>query len=262
MRTAFTSALGVLLLSNLSAEPEIKGAPAELGNFLANVPRTVTITGEAELKVQADRAMISLKVNTENKSLQEALRSNQDVRNKVVKTLTDHGLAAEQIQASKFSSTPRYGLFGDKAKSYRVENVMKIAAHDEKQFQAAAQLVDALIELQYQGIQFEHSEKQALKDKALILAIENALARKQIFEERLGVTLIPKAFSNDAGVAQAQAPAMLKQESGSGFAKSLKGPTPIPGAVARGLEVEESMSPFGELIFVAHVAIDYSVEKK
>ena len=115
MRTVITSIFAALLVSTGSGEPEIKGSATELAKFLTDDPRSVTIAGEAELKVQADRAVISLKVTTENKSLQEALGSNQELRINIAKALKDRGLADEQIQGSKFSSTPKYGMFGDKA---------------------------------------------------------------------------------------------------------------------------------------------------
>ncbi len=177
----------LLLVARLNAEPELKGSPAELAAYLAGLPKTVSVTGESEVKVQADRAIISLKVTTENKSLQEALRANQEIRSKMLNSLKDRGIPADRIQASKFSSTPKYGLFSDKAKSYRVENVIKITVNDEKEFQATAHLVDAFAEVQYLGIDFEHSDKEALKKKAVAQALDNAAERAKIYEERLKV---------------------------------------------------------------------------
>src|SRR5688572_2525443 len=100
------------------AEPELKGLPRELTAYLAGVPKIVSIAGESELKIAADRALISLKVVTEHKSLQEALRLNQDIRAKVLSSLKDNGIPEDRVKPSKFSSTPKYGLFGEKAKSY------------------------------------------------------------------------------------------------------------------------------------------------
>ena len=143
MRPITATSLGLLLIQPLSAEPELKGSAGELAAYLATVPRTVSVTGESELKVQADRAVIGLKVTTENKSLQDALRNNQEIRTKMANLLKDRGLSPDRIQGSRFSSTPKYGLFGEKAKSYRVENILKIMVHDDKEFQATAHLVDA-----------------------------------------------------------------------------------------------------------------------
>src|SRR5207249_9341418 len=110
-----TFALFFLLkgILTLQAEPELKGNATELSQYLANVPKTVLISGEAELRVPADQAVITLKVTTENRSLQEALHLNQDVRNRLSAYLKNHGVPNDRIRPSRFSSTPKFGLFGE-----------------------------------------------------------------------------------------------------------------------------------------------------
>src|SRR5437762_13237007 len=115
------------------AEPELRGTASELNQYLTGVPRMVSVNGEGEVRVPADRAVISLKVTTESKSLQEALRANQDARTKLLSYFNKQGIPAERVQASRFSSTPKFGLFSEKAKSYRVENVVKVTVLDEKE---------------------------------------------------------------------------------------------------------------------------------
>ncbi len=172
MRHVITVSLGLLLIQRLSAEPELKGSPTELATYLAGLPKTVSVAGESELKLSADRALISLRVSTEHKSLQDALRANQEIRSKIFNSLRDRDVPGDRIQASKFSSTPKYGMFSEKAKSYRVENIVKVIVRDEKEFQAVAHLVDAFAEVQYLGIEFDHSEKEGLKNKALAQALD------------------------------------------------------------------------------------------
>ena len=263
MRHIITFSFCLVLIQSLSAEPELKGSPSELAAYLGSLPKTVGVTGESELKVQADRAIIGLRVTTENKSLQEALRANQEVRSKILNSLKDHDIGADRIQASKFSSTPKYGMFGDKARSYRVENIIKITVIDEKQFQAAARLVDALPEVQYLGIDFEHSDKEALKKKAIAQALDHAIERTKLYEERLKVRLVPKSFSETAAVSQGAPPAMPRIES-TVFPARAKAPTPIPGATRdyAPAAMEEGVSLFGELFFMARVVVDYAVESK
>src|SRR5215471_7891777 len=113
------SIVTVSLSLTTRAEPELKGTPTELSRYLRDVPsretpKTVSIMGEAELRVPADQAVVTLKVTTENKSLHEALRLNQDIRTKLIASLKSHNMPAERVHASKFSSTPKFGLFGEK----------------------------------------------------------------------------------------------------------------------------------------------------
>src|SRR5438876_758256 len=84
MRHVITTGIGLILIQQLSAEPELKGSPTEVAAYLVTLPKTVSVAGESEIKVQADRAIINLKVTSENKSLQEALRVNQEIRNKIL----------------------------------------------------------------------------------------------------------------------------------------------------------------------------------
>lgn len=263
MNKLIVALLSLLLASNLLAEPELKGSASELAAFLSAVPKSVSVTGEAEVKANADRAVISLSVVTESKSLQDAARLNQEVRNKIVKRLKDADLAPERIQASKFSSTPKYGIFSEKAKSYRVENILKITALDEKEFQAVASQVDGIAEVRYAGIDFEHSDKEGLKTKALTQALANATAKKKVYEDQLGVKLTPRGFSTSA--AAGSLPLQRRSfESGLYDLKSVPGKaaTPISSGQAQNVEMEESLSVFGELIFTTRVAVDYAVESR
>jgi len=259
MRHIITISLGLLLIQRLSAEPELKGSPTELAAYLAGLPKTVSVAGESEVKLSADRALISLRVSTEHKSLQDALRANQEVRSKILNWLRDRDIPGERIQASKFSSTPKYGIFSDKAKSYRVENILKVIVRDEKEFQAVAHLVDAFAEVQYLGIEFEHAEKEGLKKKALAQALDDASALKKVYEERLGVKLTPKGFSQSA-VAQTlpqRQPAYQQEKSFTGVQSKLSAGLPsmdmVPGAT------EETVSLFGEIVFTGRVVVEYTV---
>src|SRR5437867_1478672 len=194
MRKIIILGLFVLAGSRIFAEPELKGTAPELAQYLAGVPKGVGIRGEGEVRASADRAIVSLKVTTESRSLQEAVQANQDIRSKMLGYFKKQGIPAERVHASKFSSTPKFGLFSEKAKSYRVENVVKVTVLDEKEFQGAAGAVDTWSQVQFVGAEFEHADKEALKRKAVEQACDKANERKKIYEEKLGVKLVPAAF--------------------------------------------------------------------
>ena len=243
------------------AETELKGTAAELSAHLAGVPKLVSITGESELKVTADRALISLKVVTENKSLQDASRANQEIRARILRTLAEQGVPNERVKASKFSSTPKYGVFREKARSYRVENTVKIKAQDEKEFQAVANLVDAITEVRYESIEFEHSDKEGLKAKVLALSIDKAGEKKMLYEEKLGVKLTPKAFQENPVVASATSDrqrAYPKVVTYSGVASQ----PAFSGAVEAQTDDQDMPTSFAELVYRAQVAVEYTLEGK
>jgi uncharacterized protein YggE len=263
MRTVLNLLLFILTCSAVAAEPEIKGTASELAQYLNSLPKSVTIVGEGEVKVPADKAIVSLKVTTESKALEGALRSNQEVRGKLLGHLKKQGSASERVQASRFSSTPRFGWFGEKAKSYRVDNLVKITVQDEKEFQTAASMVDSFPEVQYVGTEFELEGKEALKAKVLAQACDSANDRKKIYEEKFGLQLVPVKFSG--GMVTQKMPANLGNYPGaygSGYGSATK-ESGAAGSIVPGLPIgEEGVSSFGELVYAAEVTVEFVVRPK
>ena len=254
----FVNVLGLLIVPPVMAEAELKGSPTELAAYLAGLPRTVIVTGEGEVKVQADRAVITLKVSTEKKSLADALRANEEVRSRMAGYLKDHGIGLERIHTSKFSSTQKYSVFSEKAKSHRVDNLIKITARDEQEFQAIAGATDKFAEVSYLETAFEHSDKEALKAKATSQACDNATSRKKVFEEKLGLKLTPRRFTEGNVL---PGPNVAKVGAQSGTAPLFSGMPAV--AALQALESrQEPVSEFGELVFKVVVTVEYSVDTK
>jgi len=255
----YLAAIGLVSLIGFHAlaEPEIKGTAPELAQFINGVPKTVAVTGEAEVRVPANRAVLSLKVITESRSLQEGLRINAEVRGKLTEYLKQQGLSADRIQASKFSSTPKFGMFGEKAKSFRVVNVMRISVQDEKEFQKATGAVDTWAEVQYDGVEFEYSDKEAQKQNAISKACENAGQRKKIYEEKFGLKLEPARFQEGEVGQRNAAPANYAASRDGEYGRSL-----AAGVSSASPATGESVSSFGELVYTARVTVEYTVQPK
>jgi uncharacterized protein YggE len=230
---------------------------------IREAPKIVSIAGEAELRVPAEQAVVTLKVTTENKSLHEALRLNQEVRGKVIAYLKSHNMPEERVHASKFSSTPRFGLFGEKAKSYKVENLVRITLEDEHEFQLTASTVDSFPEVQFVAADFEVKDKEAMKAKAVAQACDNANKRRDLVQEKLGLTLKATGFAS-APVVQTMNSEKRPYPSGSYYGGgSLGGYRAVEKAAAPEPVVGgEDVSLFGELVYMATVTVDYKVEGK
>jgi uncharacterized protein YggE len=102
------------------------------------------------------------------------------------------------------------------------------------------------------------SDKEALKQQAVVKALDDADRRKKTYEDRLGVKLAPKGFAEAAAFSQTAPPPLPRVKSSLGFAKAWKGPTPIPGGPAYAAP-EETGTLFGEIFFAARVAVEYSL---
>jgi len=252
MRNIMAIIFMVLIISSATyAEPELKGSPTELTNYLCDMPESVILSGQSELKVQADSAFVKIGVVTSNSSLQNALKSNQDLRKKIFDILDKSGISSDKITASKFSSTPKYGLFDKKPSSYKVENIVKITIANERGFQEVAKIVDSFEEVYYRGTEFELSNKDEVKQKAIEQACDAVLKKKKIYEDKFGIALIPKSFS-EGDVTQVGA------EPDEGYSGRLKEEVSNIYYSSRG----EAGSSFGEIIFYGHVTADYIVENK
>ncbi len=238
------------------AEPELSGKPDELMQFLRPTAKTTTLTGEAEIKVPVDKAVASLRIVSEHKAFAEAVRQNNDRRAQVAGLLKKAGLPEDQIQGAKFSSTPSYSVFSDKAKSYRVENVVRVTVKDDKEFLAVAAAVDALSDVHFSGIEPEPGDAAAHKEKALAAALKNAADRKALLEQATGLVLKADSVGN-MSVHLAIPEATRGRYSSRGFSGeqglSSLAYTPDASPLAGGL---------GEVKINATVSITYTVAPK
>lgn len=252
----------IITSATLRAEPEIKGTATELAQFISTAPKSVVIVGEAEVRVPAHRAILSLRVVTENKSLREAMRANLEIRAKLTDYLKTLGIPADRIQSSKFSSTPKFGMFSEKAKGYRLENVMRISVQDENEFQAVAGAVDKWAEIQFDGVEFEYADKELQKQNAIAKACDNAKERSKIYEDKLGLKLTPAKFSQgDVGQRNAKADNYTIPRGGNYLVGDSMTGMASPSSPA-GYATEDAVSSFGEIIYTAKVSVEFTAQAK
>lgn len=168
-----------------AAEPELKGTLTELSAYVAGQQNHAVLVGEAEVKMPADRAVVTLRLNSEHKSLKEGSLANQKLRLAITAYLAENSIGADRIHSAKFSSTPQTGTFSDKVKSYRFESRLLITIRDDAEFQTVSGAVEKWSNVTYEGVEFAHSDKEALRLKAISMACDNALACKKTYEEKL-----------------------------------------------------------------------------
>lgn len=240
----------------LQAEPEIKGTPAELNKYLQPEPAIVTLTGEGQIYVQADQAIVRIQVTTESKTLNEALQKNEGLRSNLTKTLISKGVPADRIITSKFSSTPEQSNWSDKIKNYKVEHQVKVTVENGQQFSAIAALVDQSQDMRLQSVQPEHSDKDEQSAKALMEAFKQVEKRKAVYEKNLGQKLTPKTARE--GFVQNRPEVSESYNVGVGGQRMAKMPTTIPGAASESY----TTGFFGELTYRVVVSVDYYVGSK
>ena len=178
---ALTTA-GLMLTSQLGlAQAQLSGTPEELREFLHPRPNTVNINGEGELTAYKDVAKVSLMVTTEARSLAAAMESNQALRNKMINEFIAAGIDQEDINNSKFSSSPQFGLFGKNPNSYEVSARMEVTAKSEEHLQLLARAADSNSEVKFEQTEFEHSLEDEFEVQVREAALADVMSQKAYY---------------------------------------------------------------------------------
>jgi hypothetical protein len=103
--------------------------------------------------------------------------------------------------------------------------------------------------------------KEELKMKAIAQACDNATDYKKIYEEKFGLKLSPKRFSEQN--VYENAPQQGERYFNNYAGKRASDQTVVSGlSAAAPPDVQEGTSSFGELIYKARITVEYSTESK
>ena len=171
------------------AQAQLSGTPDELREFLYPRPNTVNINGEGELTAYKDVAKISLMVTTEERTLSRAMEVNQALRLELIRQFVAAGVPQEDINNSKFSSSPQFGFFGRSPNSFEVSARMEVQVNSEEHLQLLAAAADEHDEVEFESTEFEHSDEDAFEDQVREIALNDVMAQKAYYESSLGLQL-------------------------------------------------------------------------
>lgn len=190
-------ALASVLMSVAAAEVEVKGTPAELSKYLRGERQFVTLTGHAKETVEADTGKMTVTVRTQAKELVAALAANAERRAQIARALQRDGIDAKNIRSARFSSSPQFGWLGKTPNSFEVVNQMEVTVNNEQQLTAVARLSDPSGDVNVGSASFSYSDREALVETLRRAAFDAAVAKKEFYERRLGVSLRPVRFYFD-----------------------------------------------------------------
>ncbi|MEZ5900828.1 MAG: SIMPL domain-containing protein [Hyphomicrobiaceae bacterium] len=155
-----------------------------------SMDRTVTVSASAIVSATPDQATIQTGVTSEGPTAREALSKNSADMAKVVAELKKAGIEPKDIQTTQFNVEPVYIYPKDsqspKITGYRAHNMVAVMVRDlDKLGVVLDQLVSAGAN-QMNGISFDVSQAETLKDAARKQAIANALRRAKLYAEAAG----------------------------------------------------------------------------
>jgi uncharacterized protein len=158
-----------------------------------SMDRLITVSATGYVTADPDQARLTSGVTAEADTAEAALSANTEIMQKVVSGLKDSGIEAKDIQTSNFNVEPRYTNPRDgtapEINGYRVSNQVTILVRDLK---ALGGLIDKLVNLganQINGLEFEVSKAETLKDDARKEAVANARRRAELLAGAAGAEI-------------------------------------------------------------------------
>lgn len=148
--------------------------------------RTVTVSATGTVSAEPDEAAIATGVTTEAKTAREAVLSNSAAMKKVIsELLKGQAIEAKDIQTTQFNVEPVYVYPQEEkppvATGYRVHNMLSVRV---RKLDKLGEVLDQLVSVganQMNGISFDVSKAETLKDEARKDAMANALRRAKLF---------------------------------------------------------------------------------
>jgi uncharacterized protein YggE len=152
--------------------------------------KNITVSATGTVDATPDLARIQTGVITEAETAAQALSGNSQAMAKLIGGLKESAIEAKDIQTSSFRVEPRYTNPRDgqapEINGYRVVNEVQVVVRDITKLGA---ILDALVKLganQMNGLSFDVSKAETLKDDARKQAIENALRRAKLLAAAAG----------------------------------------------------------------------------
>ena len=149
----------------------------------------MNINGDGELTAYKDTAKVRLMVTSDERSLSQAMEANQVLRLELIQEFVAAGIPTDDINNSKFSSSPQFGLFGRNLNSFEVSARMEIQVSSEEHLQLLAAAADEHDEVEFETTAFEHSEKNSFEHQVREMALQDVRAQKAYYESSLGLEL-------------------------------------------------------------------------
>ncbi|MCU0492646.1 MAG: SIMPL domain-containing protein [Chloroflexaceae bacterium] len=172
-------ALAIALLALAGAFGFLFSRPAQAQGGTFVTPRSITVVGNGDVKVQPDTAHVQIGVETSAATTTEALAQNNSQTEAIIAKLKELGIAEKDIQTSNFSINAQYNQDGREVTGYSVNNMVSVTIRDLAQ---AGALLDQVVQTganRVYGISFSVNDPTALQSQARDKAMAEARARAE-----------------------------------------------------------------------------------
>ena len=151
-------------------------------------PRTITVTGEAEMTMSPDRAMVTIGVETWGKNIMSIKTDNGKRVKAILDAVKGLGIPAKDIMTRDLSIQPEYTWKDDRREfiRYRMRNVVVITVNDlakvEDVVNAGVNESSNVLE----GVTFSTKDAGRIQDSLQIQAARNARAKAVALADAVG----------------------------------------------------------------------------
>lgn len=186
-------------------------------------PRTITVTGDAELQVAPDEAILALSVESIDKDLAKAKQANDQGALAILAAAEAHGLTDAEIAADRIAIEPRYEWTAGRRSflGYAVRKSIALTLRDLGRFEGLLGAVLHAGATHFSGVTFRTSELRKHRDAARAAAIRAAKEKAEALAGELGQKLGPPRR-------------IVEERPGSPFSASVPRGAPSQNAAAAG----------------------------
>lgn len=162
------------------------------GDQMKSLRKEIRVSGEGVVSVSPDIAEVSLGVETEDAELKKAQTENGARISQIIESLKEMGIPEENIQTIDFSIYPQYDYVDGKQlfRGYRVNHMLKIKVPD---INLVGTVVDTAVSNganRVSNISFSISNPIQAYQRALSIAVQNAILTASTVAQTLGVNLV------------------------------------------------------------------------
>ncbi|HMS02771.1 MAG TPA: SIMPL domain-containing protein [Gemmatimonadaceae bacterium] len=177
---ARASATRRALVPALLAGLAMAGAPSVLSaqSMMTRQPPQISVTAQGSVDVTPDRARITLGVETEAKTAQEAAQANAAAQTRVVEALRRLGIPAASIRTSGYNVAPKQQYLPEtrtwRVDGYQVSNLVVVTVEPVAK---AGEIIDAALSAganRVAGLSFEVKDPTAAREQAIEEAVTRA----------------------------------------------------------------------------------------
>ena len=179
-------------------------------------PRTITVMGDAEVRVAPDLAQVSIGIVSEAATAAEARGQNAELAQRVVQAIRGLGVPEADVRTSLFSLEPIRRFDQPERRGeppivgYRVTNIVTVRTGD---FDLVPRIIDESIRAganRVEGVVFTLRDDRDASRRALRQAVAEARANARAIASELGVRIVRVHSVQQGGIGFAPPPVLFR----------------------------------------------------